>query len=235
MWLLTVEWDTTSRPYCSWAAPSCLRCWLWKGRHPHCHTLWWKGMHPHVYTVDCGKGDTLTATPSGGGRNAPSRLHFWLWKGRHPHSHSLWWLKEMHPHVYTVDGGKGDTLTATPSGGGKECTLTSTLLTDCGKDCALTSTLLTVERETPLTAKPSGGGKDCTLTSTVHCWLWKGILLLFSYTAILSRQLELDRVPPANFWPWFRNKGSAINCLEIEGILIHWFLEEWSSCTFSSK
>jgi hypothetical protein len=41
--------------------------------------------------------------------------------------------------------------------------------------------------------------------------------------------------PPANFWPWFRNKGSAINCLEIEGILIHWFLEEWSSYTFSSK
>ncbi len=41
--------------------------------------------------------------------------------------------------------------------------------------------------------------------------------------------------PPANFWPWFRNKGSAINCLEIEGILIHWFLKEWSNCTFASK
>ncbi len=65
MWLSTVEWDTTSRQYCWWDAPSCFRCWLWSGRHPSQHTLWWwKGIHPHVYTVD------------------------WLWKGIQPHVHT---------------------------------------------------------------------------------------------------------------------------------------------------
>jgi hypothetical protein len=73
-------------------------------------------MHLSVNIVDCGKGDTLTATPSGGGkectltytlltveRETPSRPHPLVVEG-------------MHPHVYTFDCGKGDTLTATASG-----------------------------------------------------------------------------------------------------------------------
>ncbi len=173
-----------------------LKCdfWLWTGIQPNVHTA--GGMHLPVYIVDCGAGDTLTATPASCGkeytltstlltveRNAPSRLHCWLWKGSHPHGHTLWWWKGMHPHVYTVDCGK-------------ECTLTSTLLTverdtasrphplvvernapsrllytvDCGKGYSLTSTLLVVERD-----KPSLYIVDCALfTSTPWCW-WKGI------------------------------------------------------------
>ncbi len=117
MWFLTVEWDTTSRPYCWWDASSCLYCWLWNGIQPHVHTA--RGMHLPVCIVDCGMGynltsillvgciflfvlltvereTPLTAKPSA----APSRLHCWRWKG-------------IQPHVHTAGGGKGYTLTST--------------------------------------------------------------------------------------------------------------------------
>ncbi len=161
-----------------------LKCdfWLWNGIQPHVHTA--GGMHLSVNIVDCGKGDTLTATPSGGGkectltytlltveRDTASRPHCWWWKG-------------MHPHVYTVDCGKGETLTATPScGGGRNaplrlhCWLWKGIQPHVhtaggGKECTLTFTLLSVEREKP--SRPHPLVVERNAPSRLHCWLWKG-------------------------------------------------------------
>jgi hypothetical protein len=82
-------------------------------------------MHLSVNIVDCGKGDTLTATPSGGGkectltytlltveRDTASRPHCWWWKGKHSHVNTVD-CKEIHPDDHTVDCRKGYNLTFT--------------------------------------------------------------------------------------------------------------------------
>jgi hypothetical protein len=72
----------------------------------HVHTLLTVKMDiSSFHTADGGQENTPTSTLLTVGRATPSRTQCWRWKG-------------IHPYVYIVDRGKGDTPTSPPCWGG---------------------------------------------------------------------------------------------------------------------
>jgi hypothetical protein len=124
---------------------------------PNCRRR--KGKHPCVQTVDCIDRDTPSShfPPVGSKKGYTLKSTLMTVERDTALRPNSWWWREIHPHVYIVDFGKGYTITSISFGGGKGYTLMFTPCRWWKRIHPHVHTLLVVERDTPSCSHPVSG------------------------------------------------------------------------------